>query len=112
MSLAADLIRETRGHAGLTQAELAERMSTSQAAIAQLEHPHSNPSVEKLERVLAAMGKRLRLETEPEPAGVDRTLLARQLKLPPAERLRQFEEGYEEVRKIALAGARARGEVA
>lgn len=112
MSLAADMIRETRKRTGLTQAELAQRMRTSQAAVAQLEHPHSNPSIEKLERVLAAMSRRLRLETDPEPSDVDRTLLARQLRLTPAERLRQFEEGYEEARQLALAGARARGEVA
>ena len=57
------LIR-ARSQANLTQAELAARMSTSQAAIARLEAGKGNPSVATLKRYAAATGAHLRIELE------------------------------------------------
>ena len=50
-----------RARAGLSQAQLAERMNTSQSAIARLESGRSRPSVRTLEKLAAATGARLRI---------------------------------------------------
>ena len=51
-----------RAAAGLTQAALAERMGTTQSAIARLEGGRVSPSVETLRKYAKAVGKRLRVE--------------------------------------------------
>jgi ribosome-binding protein aMBF1 (putative translation factor) len=53
--------------AGLTQDQLAERMDTTQAAIARLESGRVKPSTRTLERLAAATGMRLRISFEPAP---------------------------------------------
>ncbi len=45
--------------AGLSQAELAKRVGTSQANISKLEHGTLNPSFDMARRVAAGLGKRL-----------------------------------------------------
>ena len=54
-----------RARAGLSQAELAERMNTSQSAIARLESGRSRPSTRTLEKLAAATGSTLRISLEP-----------------------------------------------
>jgi ribosome-binding protein aMBF1 (putative translation factor) len=66
-TLAAAMI-EARARAGLTQQQLAERMHTTQAAIARLESGRVKPSTRTLERLAAATGLRLRISFEPTPA--------------------------------------------
>lgn len=56
-----EMIR-VRSEAGLTQEALAERMGTTQSAIARLEGGRVSPSVETLRRYAVAVGKRLRVE--------------------------------------------------
>lgn len=56
------LIREARGRAGLTQAELAERVGTSQPAIARYERARVMPDLDTLHRIVGACGLTLRLE--------------------------------------------------
>jgi len=56
---AAKTLREARLRAGLTQAALAVRCSTSQATISAYENGRKQPSVETLSRLLAATGSRL-----------------------------------------------------
>jgi ribosome-binding protein aMBF1 (putative translation factor) len=58
-----------RVHADLSQAELAERMGTSQSAIARLESGRVKPSTRTLEKLAAATGMRLRIVLEPVKAG-------------------------------------------
>ena len=53
-----------RTRAGLTQAELAERMGTSQSAIARLEGGKAKPSVATLEKLAEATGSKLRIALE------------------------------------------------
>lgn len=48
-----------RTDAGLTQAELAERMGTTQSAIARMEGGGSRPTLETLERLAKAVGAEL-----------------------------------------------------
>lgn len=105
------LVRDARTSAGLTQAELAGRLGTTQSAIARLEAAGSNPRIHTLEGVLRACGRRLSLDATPDRPSIDQTLVARQLRLSPAERLRSFDRAYAETRVIALAGRRARGEL-
>lgn len=50
-----------RARAGLSQADLAERMKTSQSAIARLESGRSRPSVRTLEKLAVATGTKLRI---------------------------------------------------
>ena len=53
---AATLIRTTREGAGLSQDALAARAGTSQPAVSRYESGASSPSVETLDRLLAATG--------------------------------------------------------
>lgn len=108
----AQTIRAARQQSGLTQSALAKRLGTSQAAVAQLETPGSNPTVSTLERVLYAAGHELEIDAKPTKPNVDLTLIARQLRMTPAQRLAAFEAAYHDARELFLAGARARGEVA
>ncbi len=112
MSESASLLKEARRNAGFTQAELARRLGVSQAAVAKLERPGANPTVETLDDALWATGQRLVLATEPVSPGIDETLVFEQLRLSPAQRLAQLESMYEWGRELSLAGARSRGEFA
>jgi ribosome-binding protein aMBF1 (putative translation factor) len=56
---------QARGHAHLTQAQLARRMGTTQAVIARLESGRTKPSTRTLERFAEATGMRLRISFEP-----------------------------------------------
>jgi transcriptional regulator with XRE-family HTH domain len=109
MSVAADLIKEARSRAGLTQAQLARRLGVSQAAVARIEAPQANPTIATLEHALRATGRRLALATEPLARGIDETLVIEQLRLTPGQRLAQLEGMYEQARQLTIAGERARG---
>lgn len=60
----AEQIRNLRERAGISQAELAHRMGTSQSAVARL-GGGTLPTLETLERVAAALGARLVVELRP-----------------------------------------------
>lgn len=55
---------EARSRAGLTQEQLAERMQTSQSAIARMESGRTVPSGRTLQRLAIATGTRLRIRFE------------------------------------------------
>lgn len=57
----AELFYETRTAAGLSQTELARRMGTSQPVIARIEGGASTPTVDMLDRLARATGKRLEI---------------------------------------------------
>jgi len=63
-ALASALIA-ARSRAGLTQEELAEKMDTSQSAIARMESGRTIPSGSTLKRFARATGTRLRITFEP-----------------------------------------------
>lgn len=50
------LVYQLRHDAGLTQAELADRMGTTQSAIARLEGGGTRPTLETLEKLASAVG--------------------------------------------------------
>ena len=60
---------EARTAAGLSQAQLARRMKTSQSYIARIEGGQVRPSTDALERFAQATGTRLRIVFESETAG-------------------------------------------
>jgi transcriptional regulator with XRE-family HTH domain len=106
------LLRESRASAGLTQAEVAHRAGTTQAAVARVECGGVSPTVRTLQRLLAATGHELALTAPRAHSGIDECLIARQLRLPAAERLKAFEAGYADIRGLAGAARRARGRLA
>ena len=87
----------------LTQRELAERVGTSQSAIASLERGDANPTVETLARCAEAAGFSLHVRLEPLPVAdavverykrdVDRTVLRENLRTSVDERLRTCQRG-------------------
>jgi transcriptional regulator with XRE-family HTH domain len=101
------LLRTARRDAGLTQAELARALGTTQAAVARLERRDANPTFATLDRALRATGRRLELDAPDHASSVDESLIARQLRLPPGERLRSFQAAH---RRLApLVGKAGRG---
>jgi hypothetical protein len=86
-------------------------MGTTQSAIAALEREDSNPTLRTVADALDALGHQLVLTATPRPAGVDESLIRQQLELTPVERLRSLESMARQARVLALAGARARGEL-
>lgn len=62
--LARSLI-EARTRTKLTQAELAERMKTTQSVIARLESGRSRPSTRTLDKIAQATGTKLRISFDP-----------------------------------------------
>jgi transcriptional regulator with XRE-family HTH domain len=60
----ASMLIEARTRAKLSQAELAERMGTSQSTIARLESGLAKPSLATLERFAQATGRRVRVSLE------------------------------------------------
>jgi transcriptional regulator with XRE-family HTH domain len=105
------LIRKSRQSAGLTQAELAARLRTTQSAVARLESESANPRLETLARALLATGHQLEVTAPERKSTVDETLIARNLKLTPAERLAAFQAAYDDVRKLAGAAKRTDGDL-
>jgi transcriptional regulator with XRE-family HTH domain len=106
------LVRNARLAAGLTQRELAARTGTTQSAVARLENDQTNPTVETLEAMLHATGRRLALAAEEfEPAGIDESLIRENLELPMGERIELVGRLYDFARELAEGMARSRGEL-
>lgn len=62
----ASALMEARSRAGMTQAEVAQAMGTTQAVVARLESGGSLPSTRTLARFARATRSRLRISFEPE----------------------------------------------
>jgi transcriptional regulator with XRE-family HTH domain len=92
------LLREARRRAGLTQSQLAERLGTTQAAVARLERPGANPTISTLQRAVNAAGQHL--DARLVPSSVDDTLIASNLRRSPAERLRRFQEAHDSIGRL------------
>jgi transcriptional regulator with XRE-family HTH domain len=91
----ADVIREARLRAGLTQHELAERSGRKRGVIARWEQGTVAPSAETLIELVRACGFDLPLELVPyEPAGADR--LQKNSRLTPERRVRRHQRAQEE----------------
>lgn len=95
-----NLVRRARIESGLTQAQLAARLGTTQSAVARLERRGSNPRVDTLDDALRATGHRLDLGATPAPAAVDESQIAARLDLTPAERLAAFARSHRNLRSL------------
>jgi transcriptional regulator with XRE-family HTH domain len=103
---AGQLLREARRRHGLTQAQLAARARTSQAAISRIERDVVSPTVETLGQLLYLMNEQLVLNGEPIEWGHDETLIQSILRRTPDERIEDnaaYARFYEEVRATLAA---------
>jgi hypothetical protein len=87
--LSADLIREARLRAGLTQYELAERTGRERSVIARWEQGAVAPSIETLVELVRACGFDLPLELVPHEPSADERVRKNAL-LSPERRLQRF----------------------
>lgn len=99
---AAELIRSTRKGAGLSQAQLGQRLGITQPAVARLEAAGDAITVETLRRTLRALGRAADLTVSTPPSSVDESLIREQLRLTPSQRLEQYDGVYAGVRELAL----------
>lgn len=84
----APMIREARHESGLSQAALAERLSTTQSAVSRWERGHDEPRLSTLHAIFRACGRRLVLVSEVATLDdVDRAQIRQQLAMTPDERL-------------------------
>ena len=102
--ISGDLIREARLRAGLTQAELGERVGKPQSVIARWERGEVQPSLETLRLVVRACGFDLTFQlskTDDETV----TVIDQHLRMTPTERFAdllervRFHDGLEERRR-------------
>ena len=95
-TLARSLIQARIG-AGLTQAQLAERMETTQSVVARLESGCAHPSTRTLETFARSTGTRLRISFEPvvdlDESGIDE-LVDQLRKEIPRERLSRLADSF------------------
>jgi transcriptional regulator with XRE-family HTH domain len=78
------LISRVRARAGLTQAELAARIATTQSAVSRWERGHDEPRLSTLAAILRACGRTLTIGADD---GVDRAQIREQLAMSPRQRL-------------------------
>jgi transcriptional regulator with XRE-family HTH domain len=104
MSRGGDLIREARRRAGLTQAEVAERVGTTQSAIARWERGGSAPSLDTTMRVLRAIGFDLEYQLV-DYDDSDYAQAARMLRRTPAGRDEQLRRMVAAARQIRAASS-------
>lgn len=101
------LVREARRRSGLTQAELAERVGTTQSAIARLERGGGSPTLERLSELVAACGLELQVRLVPHD-GQELAQVRANAALPPAERVARALGGIRLAEQMRAAGAAAR----
>jgi transcriptional regulator with XRE-family HTH domain len=82
------LIQQARRRAGLTQAELAGKVGTTQSAVARWERGASHPTVERLQSLVEACGLELQLGLA-SSNGEELAALRRNLALTVDERVRR-----------------------
>lgn len=105
------IIRERRVANRLTQAQLALRAGSTQAAISRLERGQLSPTFETFERLLTVMGEEAGVVVHRARGDHDRARLAALRARPPAERFELALSWNRLAGEVARAGARARGEV-
>jgi transcriptional regulator with XRE-family HTH domain len=84
-----ELLREARKRHGVTQAQLAARARTSQAAISRIERGLVSPSIASLAHLLEMLNEELQLSSRPVPYHGNRDVLRDNLRLTAEERIDQ-----------------------
>jgi len=111
----AGTLRQARFDANLSQVNLAARASTSQSALARYETGAALPTLPTLERLLAACGRRLEIQTPPALPSASTTSVRSRLG-PQADKLRRQRRRLLDaaekhgVGKLRVFGSLARGE--
>lgn len=103
---AGDLIREARRREGLTQQELAERLGTTQSAIARLERGGTEPSYERVAEAVRACGMDL-VPQLVRADDADWSVASTNLTIGPDARVRRHQAAL----RFAMAGRRALADV-
>lgn len=103
------VIREARRRNRVSQRTLALRAGTDQAAISRIERGKVSPSMETVERLLAALGERLPLDPIPLERDYDPLHMKATLRRSPEERLRLAISWNRLAGRLAEEGRRARG---
>lgn len=107
--ISADLIREARLRAGLTQSELGRRLGRTQSAIARWESGRVEPSLETLRDIIRACGLELGIGIyNYDDSYVP--FIERNLELAPADRVRHMAMVAERMQPLKNAVIRARGD--
>jgi transcriptional regulator with XRE-family HTH domain len=83
------LVREARKRAGLSQAELARRVGTTQSVISRLERGATAPSMQTISDLLRACGFDLEVRVVPHDDS-DWSLVQQNLRLSPSRRVGQL----------------------
>ena len=102
-----DLVCEARKRAQLTQRELADKVGTTQSAIARLESGRTRPAFDDVLRLVRLCGMDLDIMMS-ERDDSDWAQALRQLQLPRAKRIRRMEDVARQMRRMREAGATAR----
>lgn len=112
------LVQDARQHARQTQRDFADRVGTSQSAIAKLELGDANPTIDTLARCAEAAGLVLQLTLVPRPVtdavverykrDVDRTLLRENLRRSVHQRLQSLGEWQGDLAAMQYAVKNAR----
>lgn len=103
------LIKEARQRHRVSQQSLAIRAATDQAAISRIERGEISPTLETVERLLAAMGERLTVGSEPMERQHDPVHVRASLNRSPEERLALAISWNRLAGRLAEAGRQARG---
>ncbi|MGZ5310472.1 MAG: helix-turn-helix domain-containing protein [Solirubrobacterales bacterium] len=96
-----ELVAKARASEGLTQAQLARRMGTTQSAVARLEAGQGNPTLATVEKALRACGHSLEPRARALPGSVDKTLIPSALKAAPAQRLAHHQASRRKMVEVA-----------
>lgn len=102
------VVREARRRAGLSQADLAARVGTTQSAIARLEASRTAPSLERVTELVRACGFDLRLGLVSYDDH-DWTIAEQNLPLTPDQRLQRMIAGVRFAEAAQQAMKEARG---
>ena len=108
MSAPGEVIRQRRLAHGLTQAQLALRAGTTQAAISRLERGSISPTFETFERLLAVLGEECDLRVRRPEADYDPVRMAALRARPPEQRSALAISWNRLAGEFARAGAAAR----
>ncbi len=106
---AGKLIRDARKRHGLSQRRLALRAGTDQAAISRIERGDTSPTIETIERLMAAMGERFSIQAAPLERDYDPLHMRATLQRTPEERLRLAISWNRLAGRLTSEGPRLRG---
>lgn len=104
-----EIVRRSRERRGVSQQILALRAGTDQAAVSRIERGQISPSLETVERLLAALGEQLALQPTPLERDYDPLHMRATLRRAPEERLRLAISWNRLAGRLAEEGRRAHG---